>query len=60
MKLKVKQTVKQNTSNCRLSRGNGLKSYLGQRSSGVEQRFRKPSVVSSNLTAGSAMSGEEG
>ena len=24
-----------------------------QRSSGVEQRFRKPSVVSSNLTAGS-------
>ena len=25
----------------------------GQRSSGVEQRFRKPPVVSSNLTAGS-------
>ena len=32
--------VKQNVSNCGLSGENGLKLYLGQRSSGVEQRFR--------------------
>ena len=55
MRLKVKQTVKQNTNNCGLSRGNGLKSYLGQRSSGVEQRFRKPPAVGSNPTAGSIL-----
>ena len=30
----------------------GQPSYTCQRSSGVEQRFRKPPVVSSNLTVG--------
>ena len=42
MKQKVKQSVKQNTGNRGLSRQNGLKSIQRQRSSVVEQRFRKP------------------
>ena len=50
---KVKQIVKQSVNNCGISHNNGLKSYSGQRSSVVEQRFRKPPVKSSTLFAGS-------
>jgi hypothetical protein len=59
---KVKQIVKQNgksttfdTENCSFEPASAiLKSdFRCQRSSVVEQRFRKPPVVSSTLTAGS-------
>ncbi len=50
---KVKQFVKQNDSNYGFLGKNGLNSYISQRSSGGEQRFRKPPVVGSTPTAGS-------
>jgi hypothetical protein len=53
MSVRVKQFVKQNTIDNGHFSKNGIKSYLCQRSSVVEQRFRKPRVVGSNPIAGS-------
>ena len=60
MSVKVEQLVKQNRKlikrasiNCSLSLDSDIITSVSQRSSGVEQRFRKPPVKSSTLFAGS-------
>ena len=57
MKQKVKQFVKQKYPSlkidCSPSSNSGIIRSVSQRSSGVEQRFRKPPVDGSNPFAGS-------